>query len=132
MTFDPQAARERCEAASETPWTVGTEPQLNMVAECGDTRNGQSIYVFAYRLASAEADADFIAHAREDLPAALEALEEAQGAIGVVREAWEFVEEAITDSDVHTRHAPGKCDSCDAIWAMLMVVRDCILKEESE
>ena len=76
--FDPQAAKERCEAASETPWTVGNEPQLNMVAECGDTRNGLSLYVFAYRLAPAEADAEFIAHARSDLPAALEALEEAQ------------------------------------------------------
>ncbi|KKM68355.1 hypothetical protein LCGC14_1461660 [marine sediment metagenome] len=43
-----------------------------------------------------------------------------------VREAWEFVELAWTDSDVHPRHAPDECDSCDAFWAMLMVIRDAI------
>jgi len=56
-----------------------------------------------------------------DLPAALEALEE-------VREAWEFIEMAWTDSDVHQRHAPDDCDSCDAVWDMLMVIRDAVLR----
>ena len=49
---------------------------------------------------------------------------ELQESLEVVSEAWEFVEIAITDSDVHHRHAPDECDYCDAIWAMLMVIRD--------
>jgi len=79
--MDIAAAKKRCKAASETPWTIGHEPQLNMVAECGDTTNGQSMYIYAYHLSSVEADAEFIAHARTDLPTTLEELEEAQAQI---------------------------------------------------
>ncbi len=93
--MDIQAARARCEAASEAPWAVGHEPQLNMVAECGDTNNGLSLYVFAYHLAPAEADAEFIAHARSDLPVALEALEEAQAASEEYENRWMAAQQEI-------------------------------------
>lgn len=59
-------------------------------------------------------------------------LAEAQGKLEAVREAWEFVEFAWIDTDVHPRHAPDKCDSCDAFWAMLMVIRDAILGESED
>ena len=72
---------KQAEAASEAPWTVGHEPQLNMVAECGDANNGESLYVYAYRLAPAEADAEFIAAARTFVPMLVAALQEAQGAL---------------------------------------------------
>ncbi|KKK43303.1 hypothetical protein LCGC14_3168640, partial [marine sediment metagenome] len=26
------------------------------------------------------------------------------------------------------RHAPDDCDSCDAVWDMLMVIRDAVLR----
>ena len=58
--------------------------------------------------------------------------DEAQGKLEAVTEAWEFVELAWTDSDVHPRHAPDECDSCDAVWAMLMVIRDAILRGTKE
>ena len=57
-------------------------------------------------------------------------LEEAQGKLDVVEAAWEIFEVAWTDSDVHPRHGPDECDSCDAFWAMLMVIRDAILSKE--
>ena len=76
--LDLPAIKAQAEAASEAPWEVGHEPQLNMVAECGDTRNGQSLYVFAYRLAPAQADAEFIAACRTNVPALVEELTEAR------------------------------------------------------
>ncbi len=53
-------------------------------------------------------------------------------ALEAVREAWEFIEVAWTDSDVHQRHAPDDCDSCDAVWDMLMVIRDVVLHGTKE
>jgi len=70
--FDPRAAMARCKAASSGPWEPSAakndvlDPKLDIIA-CFCEREDY------------EADAEFIAHAREDLPAALEALEEAQG-----------------------------------------------------
>ncbi len=87
--LDLPAIKKLCEAASEAPWEVGHEPQLNMVAECGDTRNGQSLYVFAYRLAPAQADAEFIAACRTNVPALVEELTEARGKLEVVERAAE-------------------------------------------
>ena len=78
MNLDLPAIKKQCEAASEAPWKVGHEPQLNMVAECGDANTGQSVFVYGYHLASAEADAEFIAAARTVVPQLVEDLEEAQ------------------------------------------------------
>jgi hypothetical protein len=66
--FDPQAARKRCEAATPGDWRVETFVSLFEIFD----EHGSSIY-------NGKANREFIAHARSDLPAALEALEEAQG-----------------------------------------------------
>ena len=81
--MDTAAANRRCEAATPEPWEfvngfygwdmgifpVGCKDKLNeaVVANNGHSNGDLS-----------QADGDFIAHARTDLPAALEALEEAQ------------------------------------------------------
>ncbi len=67
MNKREQEIQARLESASEGPWEVGHEPQLNMVAECGDTNNGQPVYIFAYHLASVENDAEFIVHSPDDI-----------------------------------------------------------------
>ena len=80
--MDIQAAKKRCEAATEGPWEfangfygwdmgifpVGCKDRLNeaVVANNGHSNGDLN-----------QANGDFIAHARSDLPAALEALEEA-------------------------------------------------------
>jgi hypothetical protein len=90
--MDIQAAKKRCEAATEGPWEftdgfygwdsgifpVGCEDKLNQSIIANNGRgNGDPT----------EADAEFMARARSDLPAALEALEEAQGKLDAV-EQW--------------------------------------------
>ena len=91
--FDPQAARERCKAASEGPWVNAHGEFVSQadtfIAICRVNRPvledivaGKS--VLAPRGAE-QANKDFIAHARTDLPAALEALEEAQGKLEAVQ-----------------------------------------------
>jgi hypothetical protein len=77
--FNPQAARERCEAATPVPWVQSNThsdvlgPTLAIIARLRLETNH-------------EANLDFIAHARSDLPTALEALEEAQRKLEAVRE----------------------------------------------
>ena len=65
--MDIAAANKRCEAASPAPWFPGTVLHLALVA-----------------------DIEFVCQAREDLPAALEALEEAQRALLLWKEADDF------------------------------------------
>ena len=95
--FDIQAARKRCEAVlGDVPlgahvlrWVfeptrkgwgrVWAEIKVDSNGMVGTTGLPGTVRVL-------EHIGEFIAHARSDLPAALEALEEAQGKLGVVRE----------------------------------------------
>ena len=71
--FNPQAARERCEAATPGPWAIGglnrlfvvapKRPKHGIITDFGPRAKGHP---------EREANAEFIAHARSDLPAALE------------------------------------------------------------
>ncbi len=71
--MDIQAAKKRCEAATPEPWSADN-PDNRLVA------GSQGFWVADCGMSMRPcADRDFIAHARSDLPAALEALEEAQG-----------------------------------------------------
>lgn len=78
MTFDPAAARERCEKAKKGPWetTIAGVEGDNYCAGTGPwyrVRNGVG-YAQA-ESDQAALDAAFIAHARTDLPAALDEIE---------------------------------------------------------
>ena len=80
---DRAAARARCEAATSGPWTtVGNTLYI---------RNGEPPYeegIDWFSFPGGRDIAEFIAHARTDLPAALDALDVADHSVGV------FVQEA--------------------------------------
>ncbi len=78
--MDIQAAKKRCEAATRERWGVGTGLAYNVCSQLPDTE-AQSIVC---ENIDSYADADFIAHARSDLPAAVKALE----AIRLKAEDW--------------------------------------------
>ena len=89
--MDIQAARERCEAATEGDWFwnsydsiwAGKGDDSERIAsvshleydEEGDEVPSHGDEIFGPRSVEARANADFIAHAREDLPVALEIIE---------------------------------------------------------
>ena len=118
--FDPQAARERCEAATPEPWRAGyedgsapdevmtvakqrRETKVGVRVESGKTKKGRFVsftrddsvppLIFppmpdpicdideALPEAERLANAEFIAHARSDLPAALNLIEEKDKAL---------------------------------------------------
>lgn len=98
--FDPKAARERCDAATPEPWTVyvsqGGSEEGDLEQEHWLEANTVSKWPFCILPhrpdipgpeTQAPRDAEFIAHARSDLPAALEAMEEAQGKLELVSRA---------------------------------------------
>lgn len=71
MGFDREAARARCDAATEGPWTLDSPPEASLIISTPTT--------WAVFDGEAETDdAEFIAHARTDLPAALDQLEAAE------------------------------------------------------
>ena len=119
--MDTAAAKKRCEAATPEPWTLVRSPHSDktMIGASGGKVIGAIIGI---------KDAEFIAHAREDLPAALgerdaalEALEEAQGAQAKSTDGWDkaFREvEALAKRFLAEREeAQGKIDA--AIVALL-------------
>lgn len=104
--MDIAAAKKRCEAATGKQWdTYGAAVMCyNKIAE--------SPYYVIRRSPShvppddpqANADAEFIAHARFDLPAVLEALEEAKGKLEKIRAAHRH--------DGYTEGRPEGCPTC--------------------
>ena len=94
--LDLPAIKKLCEAAMEGEWIVkGPSPGIDVGFDDGGdyavVADGHIIAEAFHKVGvgvdvNAEANAEFIAHARSDLPAALEALEEAQGKLRAVRE----------------------------------------------
>jgi len=91
-SFDRAAIKARAEAATPGPWDTSTtswEPEALMV----DMPDGaDDVYSLAWHAGGglcvmSAADAEFIAHAREDIPALLAALEEAERRIAAVEAA---------------------------------------------
>ncbi len=82
--MDTAAAKKRCEAASKGPWASEGPGGWVSGPIPGGRPNGEIIGRFRLERTGLhyeqddQANADFAAHARTDLPAALEALEEAQ------------------------------------------------------
>ncbi len=84
--FNPQAARARCEAATDlTMWAITARED----GFCVGNGRGHNVVPHIRN----QADAELFVHARSDLFAALEALAEAQGRIGAIREAAELAPE---------------------------------------
>jgi len=88
--FDIQAARKRCEAATPGPWKIraavnGFDKDVAILDSFGQIIAEVFMQVNREVFRPAVANAAFIKHARSDLPAALEALEEAQGKLEWVK-----------------------------------------------
>ncbi len=101
--MDIAAAKKRCEAATLGPW----------VAEGGSILTSAKVPL---ALTMSYANARFAAHARTDLPAALEALEEAQGALKVI-------------GDMHRSDGPNQFSLCIDV---ARAARDAILRGSKE
>jgi hypothetical protein len=78
--LDTKEAKKRCEAATPEPWTVerGVDSSLEEAYVAMGEKNPGGWWDYDSTWLQRDEDADFIAHARSDLPATLEALEEAQ------------------------------------------------------
>ena len=86
MSLDIAAAKKRCEMATPEPWMRNGQTVQGLWRIDGNTeRVGFDFMVNPVALIPNDADADFIEAARSDLPAALEALEEAQAHLKTVR-----------------------------------------------
>jgi hypothetical protein len=89
VTPDQLAAiRERCEAALEGPWMVDADnPQIVMAPDNPpSTFDGFLIArIISPDAAQVDADADFIAHARDDVPALLAEVERLRAVVDAVR-----------------------------------------------
>ncbi len=79
--LDIQAAKQWCEAATDGPWEADEDEKTHAMVVYQPESGSPVVYDGE---CLSDADAEFIAHAREDLPAALEALEEAQGKLAAV------------------------------------------------
>ena len=100
--MDIAAAKKRCEAATDG-WEIGQErgnPPYQIVS------HGAVVADFG----AGWKDIFFAVNARTDLPAALEALEEAQGKLAMLTEA------GVTDYSKLTGANRVDCHFCNGVW----------------
>lgn len=71
-----EAIKQRAAQATEGPWVKGSYRGVGEDYDI-ETANGGTLDGVMRGMFGREADADFVAHAREDVPALIEALEEA-------------------------------------------------------
>ncbi len=71
MSIDLEAIKARCKAATKGPWkyTYSKEDNEHNVILHGDDYNDDTVLLFYEGCQTGNADAEFIAHAREDVPA---------------------------------------------------------------
>ena len=93
LTEQEQEALRRCEAATEGPW--------HRSCATINTKDGGLVATLAPSKRNKGADSEFIAHARTDLPAALEALEEARGALRGVEREYQELQDEVDCEDGH-------------------------------
>ena len=104
--MDIAAAKKRCEAATPEPWEVWEyeehfEPYnraVSVVMEWQEVEGKPKGYSKIDSTVLTQADAEFIAHARSDLPAALEALEEAVKSYEAMRHSWSEEHNALLEA----------------------------------
>lgn len=89
-TQEIEAIRKRAENATEGPWGVNTRDYPYDKASKLVTNN----HVYIAKAFVGEADAEFIANAREDIPKLLAEVEHLTGVIGTLRSKLELISEA--------------------------------------
>ncbi|KKL16706.1 hypothetical protein LCGC14_2492840 [marine sediment metagenome] len=107
--LDLPAIKKRCEAATDGPWLAVPLQELAVAGNFMVTwRVIASTKQGVMKQIRQEADAEFAAHARSDLPAALEALEEAQGRCKLLEKGIRFllmrIERVESERDGAIRH----------------------------
>lgn len=122
--FDRKAARARCAAATEGPWFVVGLPRNPgdpyICAGDEDPHVGSPVADLALQeeLSNADADAALIAHARTDLPAALDLLDQQDVTIAELTEAKANVIEWATEADgcfAELQRVKALLDRCEAL-----------------
>jgi hypothetical protein len=115
MTLDRKAARKRCEAAAEGPWQVNRHDNqggdINWQVQCGGPADlGRMSFFNSSDLEGPRVrqNAELIAHARTDLPAALGLIDRCEAMIRQLESAWLF----------HA-HDPDLADEAQALLAEL-------------
>ena len=105
--MDREAVRRRAEAATPGPWKPWTTDDYPSVVYF---ENGASFRVAVCSgWSNNAADAEFIAHARADVPALLDALEAAEARLAAIESAaWAAVRAVEPLSGVTIQHDPGR------------------------
>jgi len=92
-----ETAKARCEAATEGPWDVeeGGAPnhERQMVSLAGSTIS--PLWIASFGMIQGETDAPFAAHAREDLPDALNHIKAQDDAIRELVDCLEYIKSAV-------------------------------------
>lgn len=100
------AIRERAEAATEGPWWGGGNNRrrdaVGLVGRLSDRGTGNAIAVLAGVGMDRVADAEFIAHARTDVPALVGALEAVLDLAESIERA-RFMRVEMSTAEIHTR-----------------------------
>lgn len=102
-----EAIRAYCAAATEGPWSVtnGSGRFRGFVATCGQDEDECIVEQAGdfWKPNGAKFDAEFIANARQDLPALLEAYGELQKKLALVRDQFEELIDTLPDIDQYKR-----------------------------
>jgi hypothetical protein len=91
---DTKAIRERAERATAAPWEHGElwRDEVEITGAIGEVAILRSMNQAQSAVDGMHADAQFIAHAREDIPALLDALEAAWGRARELEEALRMIQ----------------------------------------
>lgn len=114
MTFDPAAARKRCEGVTPGPWFYESVAEGGQAVYCHES-DGEPYYV-ALVYDDEPTDAAFIAASRTDLPQALDRIAELeareQALRGYVTHGWRCATRDVRSSCYHLPRLPDD-EHCD-------------------
>ena len=110
---EAQAARARCEAATEGPWVWDAAPWVDYdrdkVAPWLTGDDGLGPVITGDGIKAEERDAELIAHARTDLPAALDMLNRCVTTIGALKfPRGDVYEEGVIEAEKLLREWEGR------------------------
>ena len=120
--LDLAAIRQRVEKATEGPWNTGFDYEKNdpIVLAPGYIEHTIDYPLTEVGLEHGKADAEFIAHAREDIPALLDEIDRLNVTIQRVRELHEPFTSGLADFCTEcSSHGYAYCDApCPTIRAL--------------
>lgn len=122
--FDPAAARARCNAATGGPWVSWHgEPTRGALEHAGVQRIGREGVASIARAYVGKYDAEFIAHARTDLPAALDEIDRLTAAMDKERQKGDYLARMLQGSAYDAKDVALLAAERDALRAQVEAVR---------